>query len=113
MLAVVLSTLLLDYYFAPVGQTLALSVDSRPFILLFSLSALLACWITVQRRRAEDALKGAVKVQFDNAFGALYRNPTSATAIEKFKLELTKLAETEAMVHKILESFDAENGEPT
>ena len=59
LLAVVLSTLLLDYYFAPGGQTPAVSVDSRPFILLFSLSALLACWITVQRRRAEEALKGA------------------------------------------------------
>jgi len=59
LLAVVLSTLLLDYYFAPVGRTPALRVDSRPFILLFSLSALLACWITVQRRRAEEALKGA------------------------------------------------------
>jgi PAS domain S-box-containing protein len=59
LLAVVLSTLVLDYYFAPHGQTPALRIDSRPFILLFSLSALLACWITVQRRRAEDALKQA------------------------------------------------------
>jgi len=59
LLAVVLSTLLLDYYFAPVGRTPALRVDSRPFILLFSLSALLACWITVQRRKAEEALTEA------------------------------------------------------
>ena len=35
------------------------SIDSRPFIFLFLLSALLACWISVQRRRAEDALKEA------------------------------------------------------
>jgi two-component system NtrC family sensor kinase len=59
LLAVVLSTLAVDYYFAPGGQTPALRVDSRPFILLFSLSALLACWITVQRRKAEEALKRA------------------------------------------------------
>lgn len=59
LLAVALSTLVLDYHFAPGGRTPALSTDSRPFILLFSLSALLACWITVQRRRAEVALKGA------------------------------------------------------
>jgi two-component system, LuxR family, sensor kinase FixL len=58
LLAVALSTLVVSYYFAP-GQTQALSVDSRPFILLFSLSALLACWISVQRRRAEEALKEA------------------------------------------------------
>src|SRR5262249_49410813 len=57
--AVVLSTLLLGHYFAPGSQTPALSVDNRPFILLFSVSALLACWITVQRRRVEEALKGA------------------------------------------------------
>ena len=59
LLAVVLSTLVIGYYFAPGGQTPALDVDSRPFVLLFLLSALLACWITVQRRKAEKALKEA------------------------------------------------------
>ena len=58
-LAVVLSTGALVYYFAPGGQTLAQNVDSRPFILLFSISALLASWISVQRRRAEEGLKSA------------------------------------------------------
>ena len=59
LLAVVLSTLAVDYYFAPGGQTSVLSIDSWPFVLLFLLSALLACWITVQRRKAEKALKEA------------------------------------------------------
>jgi two-component system sensor kinase FixL len=59
LLAVVLSTLAVDYYFAPGGQTSVLSIDNWPFILLFSLSGLVACWITVQRRRAEEALKEA------------------------------------------------------
>ena len=59
LLAVVLSTLAVDYYFAPGGQTSVLSIDSWPFILLFLLSGLLACWITVQRRRAEEKLKEA------------------------------------------------------
>ena len=59
LLAVALSTLAVDYYFAPRGQTSVLSIDNWPFILLFSLSALLACWITVQRRKAEEALKQA------------------------------------------------------
>ena len=59
LLAVVLSTLALDYYFSPTGRTLASSGDSGPFILLFSLSGLIACWISVQRRKAEEALKEA------------------------------------------------------
>jgi two-component system sensor kinase FixL len=59
LLAVALSTLTVDYQFAPSAQTPALSADSRPFILLFSASALIACWVTVQRRKAEKALQQA------------------------------------------------------
>jgi two-component system, LuxR family, sensor kinase FixL len=59
LLAVALSTLLVGYYFAPGGQARPANVDDWPFILLFSLSAILACWITIQRRRAEEALKKA------------------------------------------------------
>jgi two-component system, LuxR family, sensor kinase FixL len=59
LLSVALSTLAVDYYFAPGGQTSVLGIASWPFILLFLLSGLLACWITVQRRKAEEALKGA------------------------------------------------------
>jgi K+-sensing histidine kinase KdpD len=59
LLAVVLSSLVVDYYFAPGDQPPPSRADSRPFILLFSLSALFACWISVQRRRAEEALKRA------------------------------------------------------
>ena len=59
LLAVALSTLAVGYYFAPGSRMPAESIDSRPFILLFLLSALIACWISVQRRRAEDALKKA------------------------------------------------------
>lgn len=57
LLAVALSTLVVDYFFAPSKQMPVLSEDSRPFVLLFSLSALFACWISVQRRRAEEALR--------------------------------------------------------
>ncbi|MGH7871138.1 MAG: ATP-binding protein [Candidatus Binatia bacterium] len=59
LLVVALSTLLVDYYFAPGNQMPTLSLDNRPFILIFALSALLACWISVQRRRAEKALEEA------------------------------------------------------
>ena len=57
LLAVLSSTFLVGHYFAP-GDA-ALSAESGSFILLFFLSSLLACWITVQRRRAEDALEQA------------------------------------------------------
>ncbi len=59
LLAVGLSTLAVDYYFAPAASGVGLGVDGRPFILLFTLSGLIACWISVQRRRAEEALKRA------------------------------------------------------
>jgi two-component system, LuxR family, sensor kinase FixL len=59
LLAVGLSTLAVDYYFAPTASGPGLGMDGRPFILLFSLSGLIACWISVQRRRAEAALKEA------------------------------------------------------
>jgi two-component system sensor kinase FixL len=59
LLALALSTLAVEYYFAPSASVPQLNVDGRPFILLFSLSGLLACWISVQRRRAEEALKDA------------------------------------------------------
>ena len=59
LLAVALSTLAVGYYFAPGSRMPAESIDSRPFIFLFLLSALVACWISVQRRRAEEALKKA------------------------------------------------------
>ena len=59
LLVVALSTLLVDYYFAPGTQMPSLSIDNRPFILIFALSGLLACWVSVQRRRAEKALEAA------------------------------------------------------
>ena len=59
LLAVGLSTLAVDRYFAPAVSDPGFGVDGRPFILLFSLSGLIACWISVRRRRAEEALKGA------------------------------------------------------
>jgi two-component system, LuxR family, sensor kinase FixL len=57
LLSVVLSTLAIGYYFAPGQQPPVSNLDSRPFLFLFSLSGIIACWISVQRRRAEQALK--------------------------------------------------------
>ena len=43
LLAVGLSTLAVDHYFAPTVSDPGLGVDGRPFIFLFSLSGLVAC----------------------------------------------------------------------
>ena len=59
LLAVGLSTLAVDYYFCADGVWPGVTRYGRPFILLFSFSGLIACWISVRRRRAEEALKGA------------------------------------------------------
>jgi len=57
LLAVVLSTASVDYSFALHRQLPEVRADTRPFVLLFSISALVACWISIQRRHAEEALK--------------------------------------------------------
>src|SRR5512132_3684783 len=56
LLSIVLSTLAIGYYFAPGQQTPVSKPDGRRFFLLFLLSALIACWVSVPRRRAEEAL---------------------------------------------------------
>jgi hypothetical protein len=58
LLALALSTLAVEYYFAPTASGPELGTDGGPFILLFSLSGLLACWISVQRRRADGKHSG-------------------------------------------------------
>ena len=45
LLALALSTLAVEYYFAPTASVPESIMDGRLFILLFSLSGLLACWI--------------------------------------------------------------------
>src|SRR5207245_4795154 len=53
------ATQLDEYDIAAKGPTSVLSIANVPSLLLFLLSGLVACWITVQRRRAEEALKQA------------------------------------------------------
>src|SRR5262245_58328623 len=100
LLAVALSTLALDYYFAPRGQTPAVGDESRPFILLFSLSAIFACWICVQRRRAEKALK--------NARDELAARVEERTAkLRRVNEELhSEIAESKRMEEKLRERAD-------
>src|SRR5262245_49049889 len=48
LLALALSTLAVEYYFAPTASVPKFGMEGGPFILLFSLSGLVACWISVQ-----------------------------------------------------------------
>ena len=73
-LAVALSTLLVAYYFAPGFRAGPSQADSWPFVLLFSLSIFVACWITVQRRRAEDRKS----TRLNSSHLKLSRMPSSA-----------------------------------
>jgi two-component system sensor kinase FixL len=57
LMAVAFSTVALDYFFAPDRQIAGSGEAGRAFTLLFSLSALLACWVAVQRKKAEKALQ--------------------------------------------------------
>jgi C4-dicarboxylate-specific signal transduction histidine kinase len=59
MLAVGLATLALGYYFSPPGRLLGLGAIDLPFLLFFSLSAILITWVSAKRKAMEEALKRA------------------------------------------------------
>ena len=103
LLAVALSTLAVGYYFAPGSQIQAASTDSRPFIFLFLLSALVACWISVQRRRAEDALKKArdeLEARVEERTSELRR------ATEGLQVEITERKHDEEVLRETVNLLD-------
>ena len=55
--AVLLSTLVVDYYFIPPLHTFSISVHHLPYFAAFVISALLAGWLSSARRSAEEALR--------------------------------------------------------
>jgi PAS domain S-box-containing protein len=59
LLAVVLSTLVVDYFFVPPLYILSLKIEYMPHLVVFGLSALLISWLSDRRRRAEAALRQA------------------------------------------------------
>jgi len=68
LVAVILATLLLDFYFVSPVQRFALQVSDLPYLAQFVLPALLSGWFTSKRKEAETALRDArdqldVKVQ--------------------------------------------------
>ena len=58
-LAVMLSTLAIDYFFVPPLHTFSLDVAYLPGLIGFGLSALLISWLTTKRKRAEVSLRQA------------------------------------------------------
>ena len=58
-IAVVLATFSLDYYFIPPLGSLALNKPEIPYLLEFALPALLTCWFVTKRRIAENTLREA------------------------------------------------------
>jgi PAS domain S-box-containing protein len=59
LLAVVLSTLVVDYFFVPPLYILSLKIEYMPQLVVFGLSALLISWLSDRRRQAEAALRQA------------------------------------------------------
>ena len=59
LLAVVLATVSLDYYFLPPLYTLRPDVKQISFLAVFSLLAVLTSWMSAKRKHAEEALREA------------------------------------------------------
>lgn len=57
--AVALATLALGYYFSPPGRPANIESIDLPFVLFFSLLAILITWVSARRRAMEEALKSA------------------------------------------------------
>ena len=57
--AVILATFSLDYYFIPPLGSLALNKPEAPYLIEFALPALLTCWFVRKRRIAEATLREA------------------------------------------------------
>jgi two-component system sensor kinase FixL len=58
-LAVLLSTLAIDYFFVPPLHTFSLDIAYLPGLIGFGLSALLISWLTIKRKHAEVLLRQA------------------------------------------------------
>jgi PAS domain S-box-containing protein len=59
LLAVLLSTLAVDYFLVPPLYVLSLKIEYLPRLVIFGLSALLISWLSDRRKRAEAALRRA------------------------------------------------------
>jgi len=103
LLSVVFSTLAIGYYFAPGHQTPISNPDSRPFFLLFLLSALIACWISVQRKRAEEALK---RVRDDLEARVAERTADLQRASEGLKAEIAERKRSQDILRERADLLD-------
>jgi C4-dicarboxylate-specific signal transduction histidine kinase len=98
LLAVTLATLALGYYFGPpIRRTLAAEAADVPFILSFSLLALLITWVSAKRKSMEKALK-----QAHDELEAKVRERTSdlQRANEELRIEITERKQAEEAVRQ-------------
>src|SRR6201993_1702291 len=60
LLAVVLSTVLVDYFFVPPFYSFSISTTAEAYFAAFVASALVASWISSAKKKSEEALKDAL-----------------------------------------------------
>jgi len=98
LLAVTLATLALGYYFdPPIRRTLAAEAVDAPFILSFSLLALLITWVSAKRKGVEKAHK-----QAHDELEAKVRERTSdlQRANEELRIEIAERKQAEEAVRQ-------------
>lgn len=58
--AVLISTLLIDYFFVPPLHSFSVSTSAEAYFIAFVLCALVAGWLSSEKRKSEEALKDAL-----------------------------------------------------
>ena len=58
--AVLISTLLIDYFFVPPLHSFSVSTSAEAYFIAFVLCSLIASWLSAEKRKSEEALKDAL-----------------------------------------------------
>ena len=106
LLAVLLATALLDYYFVSQDRTLSVHPAEILYLAQFSLPALLTCWFVKKRKEAEAALKDA-RDQLDAK--VQHRTAELRRSNEQLQLRIVERKRTEEAFRKTQwATFDVE-----
>lgn len=96
--AVILATLSYDYYFIPPPDGWNLSRKDIPSLIVFVLSGLFFCWVSVARRRAEATLKDAR----DGLESAVRARTAELTGVnEHLRVEIDERKRTEEVLEQL------------
>jgi len=109
-LAVLLSTLLVDYFFLPPLYTFVIRAADVEFFAAFVICAVAANWVSASKRRAEEALRQArdqleLRVaertaDLEKSIAELEENERQRLALESEKSELSGRLETRKVVER-------------